>query len=73
MKKSSRDSSGTVNTDYARIRVDGRGGVYIPSEEIASLPEVKDMQQRAASIVGQYRGTVVQVRSAAGTLHRKGK
>ncbi|ENQ8687365.1 TPA: hypothetical protein MM109_004746 [Klebsiella pneumoniae] len=39
--------------DYARIRVGSRGGAYIPSEEIANLPEVKDMQQRAAAIVGR--------------------
>lgn len=44
-----------ANNDHARIRVDAKGGAYIPSEEIASLPEVKAMQQRAASIVGQYR------------------
>ena len=40
-------------TDYARIRVGSRGGAYIPSEEIANLPEVRDMQQRAAAIVGR--------------------
>lgn len=40
-------------TDYARIRVGSRGGAYIPSQEIANLPEVKDMQQRAAAIVGR--------------------
>ncbi|MFJ5378169.1 hypothetical protein ACIPSX_12565 [Pectobacterium sp. CHL-2024] len=37
----------------ARIRVGSRGGAYIPSDEIAKLPEVKDMQQRAAAIVEQ--------------------
>ncbi|TNL05406.1 hypothetical protein CYD30_22420 [Kosakonia cowanii] len=38
---------------FARIRVSSRGGAYIPSEEIANLPEVRDMQQRAAMIVGR--------------------
>lgn len=37
----------------AHIRVGDRGGAYIPSEEIASLPEVKIMQARAAAIVGR--------------------
>lgn len=40
-------------TPFAHIRVGSRGGAYIPSEEIASLPEVRDMQQRAAMIVGR--------------------
>ncbi|HHS9838810.1 TPA: hypothetical protein ACTW3Y_004881 [Klebsiella pneumoniae] len=47
-------------TDYARIRVGSRGGAYIPSEEIANLPEVKDMQQRAAAIVGRVRVQIAQ-------------
>lgn len=38
---------------HAHIRVGDRGGAYIPSEEIASLPEVKMMQARAAAIVGR--------------------
>lgn len=44
---------GVVQKGYARIRVGDRGGAYIPSEEIASLPEVQDMQKRAAAIVGR--------------------
>ncbi|HEJ7014420.1 TPA: hypothetical protein ACKPXW_000252 [Serratia marcescens] len=42
-----------VQKGYARIRVGDRGGAYIPSEEIAMLPEVQDMQKRAAAIVGR--------------------
>ncbi|QMI05853.1 hypothetical protein [Citrobacter sp. RHB25-C09] len=49
--------------DYARIRVGSRGGAYIPSEEIANLPEVRDMQQRAAAIVG--RTVKVQIQQKA--------
>jgi len=37
----------------AHIRVGDRGGAYIPSGEIASLPEVKLMQAKAAAIVGR--------------------
>ncbi|HFN3712022.1 TPA: hypothetical protein ACHFPX_001738 [Enterobacter hormaechei] len=44
---------GVVQKGYARIRVGNRGGAYIPSEEIATLPEVQDMQKRAAAIVGR--------------------
>ncbi|EMH7332140.1 TPA: hypothetical protein ACXJEO_000007 [Serratia marcescens] len=44
---------GIVEKGYARIRVGDRGGAYIPSEEIAMLPEVQDMQKRAAAIVGR--------------------
>lgn len=44
---------GEVQKGYARIRVGDRGGAYIPSEEIAALPEVQDMQKRAAAIVGR--------------------
>ncbi|BCT19834.1 hypothetical protein UXP62_14710 [Enterobacter roggenkampii] len=44
---------GVVQKGYARIRVNDRGGAYIPSEEIATLPEVQDMQKRAAAIVGR--------------------
>ncbi|WP_393950399.1 hypothetical protein [Kluyvera intermedia] len=44
---------GVVQKGYARIRVGDRGGAYIPSEEIATLPEVQDMQKRAAAIVGR--------------------
>ncbi|HBU9456398.1 TPA: hypothetical protein MDH73_001245 [Klebsiella pneumoniae] len=44
---------GEVQKGYARIRVGDRGGAYIPSEEIATLPEVQDMQKRAAAIVGR--------------------
>lgn len=44
---------GVVQKGYARIRVGDRGGAYIPSEEIAMLPEVQDMQKRAAAIVGR--------------------
>lgn len=49
--------------DSARIRVGSRGGAYIPSEEIANLPEVRDMQQRAAAIVG--RSVKVQIQQKA--------
>ena len=35
----------------AKIRVSGRGACYIPSSEIAQLPEVKEMQKMAAQIV----------------------
>lgn len=35
----------------AKIRVEGRGACYIPSNEIAQLPEVKEMQHLAAIIV----------------------
>lgn len=45
----------TGNIEVAKIRVGARGGAYIPSEEIASLPEVKQMQQRAAQIVSRNR------------------
>lgn len=44
---------GVVQKGYARIRVGDRGGAYIPSEEIATLPEVQDMQKRAAAIVSR--------------------
>ncbi|EOZ5358188.1 hypothetical protein [Enterobacter quasiroggenkampii] len=44
---------GVMQKGYARIRVGDRGGAYIPSEEIATLPEVQDMQKRAAAIVGR--------------------
>ncbi|HGA3039282.1 TPA: hypothetical protein ACIR5X_000776 [Serratia marcescens] len=42
-----------VENGYARIRVGDRGGAYIPSEEIAMLPEVQEMQKRAAAIVSR--------------------
>ncbi|AEF47172.1 hypothetical protein SerAS12_4074 [Serratia sp. AS12] len=35
----------------AQMRIVGRGAAYIPSEEIAQLPEVKEMQRWAAMIV----------------------
>lgn len=39
------------NTVKARVRVGGRGEVFIPSEEIAVLPEVLEMQRKALAIV----------------------
>lgn len=42
----------------ARIRVTGRGSCHIPSHEIARRPEVKEMQQLAARIVGgKHKGS----------------
>ncbi|WP_213992552.1 hypothetical protein [Sodalis sp. dw_96] len=40
------------------MRVVGQGGAYIPSEEIAQLPEVKDMQRMAAEIVKKDLATL---------------
>jgi hypothetical protein len=37
----------------ARVRVGGRGEVFIPSEEIATLPEVQEMQRKALAIVNR--------------------
>lgn len=42
----------------AKIRVSGRGACYIPSCEIAELPEVKEMQKLAAKIVGARDGKI---------------
>lgn len=53
MANNKNDLIGVVQKGYARIRVGNRGGAYIPSEEIATLPEVQDMQKRAAAIVGR--------------------
>lgn len=73
MKKDNKNSYGLVQKDNARIRVDARGSAYIPSQEIASLPEVKAMQQRAASIVGQYQKNLSSIRASSGTIPRKEK
>lgn len=73
MKKDNKNSYGLVQKDNARIRVDARGSAYIPSQEIASLPEVKAMQQRAASIVGQYQKNLSSIRASSGAISRKEK
>lgn len=39
------------NPVLARVRVGGRGEVFIPSEELAVLPEVQEMQRKAIAIV----------------------
>ncbi|MFS1564235.1 MAG: hypothetical protein ACL7AX_12600 [Candidatus Arsenophonus phytopathogenicus] len=39
----------------AFVRVDKSGAAYIPSNEIAALPEVKEMQKMASLIVKQKR------------------
>ncbi|EPI5311181.1 hypothetical protein ACK6SN_04190 [Proteus mirabilis] len=38
----------------AYVRVSKRGSVHIPSDELAELPEVKEMQRMARSIVNSY-------------------
>ena len=53
-KASSRDDERQV----AQMRIVGRGAAYIPSEEIAQLPEVKEMQRMAAMIVNSKAATV---------------
>lgn len=45
------------NAVSARVRVGGRGEVFIPSQEIASLPEVQEMQRRAQEIVNKATST----------------
>ncbi|AWO80675.1 MULTISPECIES: hypothetical protein [Serratia] len=44
-------SSKNDERQVAQMRIVGRGAAYIPSEEIAQLPEVKEMQRMAAMIV----------------------
>ncbi|WGL97335.1 hypothetical protein QE177_08880 [Arsenophonus sp. aPb] len=39
----------------AFVRVDKSGAAYIPSNEIAALPEVKEMQKMANLIVNQKK------------------
>lgn len=39
----------------AFVRVDKSGAAYIPSNEIAALPEVKEMQKIASLIVKQKK------------------
>lgn len=39
----------------AFVRVDKSGAAYIPSNEIAALPEVKEMQKMASLIVKQKK------------------
>lgn len=41
----------------AKVRVGDRGGVFIPSSEIASLPEVQRMQELASVIVSRNAST----------------
>ncbi|MEN4667776.1 hypothetical protein ABEG72_16165 [Pantoea agglomerans] len=41
------------NTATAKVRVGGRGEVFIPSQEIAGLPEVQEMQRKAFAIVNK--------------------
>lgn len=42
----------------ASAQVDKRGGVYISSQQISELPEVKEMRRLAAAIVQQDLATV---------------
>lgn len=42
-------------SNTARIRVVIGKGAFIPSEEIRRLPEVIEMQKRAADIVAKYK------------------
>ncbi|MCW2475225.1 MULTISPECIES: hypothetical protein [unclassified Symbiopectobacterium] len=42
----------------ASAQVDKRGGVYISSQQISELPEVKEMRRLAATIVKQDLATV---------------
>lgn len=39
----------------AYVRVSKKGSVHIPSDELAELPEVKEMQRMARSIVSDNR------------------
>jgi len=51
-------TSGRVEPNIAQMRVVGRGAAYIPSEEIAQLPEVKEMQRMAAMIVNSKASSI---------------
>ncbi|KFB89631.1 hypothetical protein CR62_16740 [Serratia grimesii] len=50
--------SSNADRQVAQMRVVGRGAAYIPSEEIAQLPEVKEMQRMAAMIVNSKAANV---------------
>ncbi|EMP7138362.1 hypothetical protein [Serratia marcescens] len=50
-------SSRNDERQVAQMRIVGRGAAYIPSEEIAQLPEVKEMQRMAAMIVNSKAAT----------------
>ncbi|AVD64569.1 hypothetical protein ACJ8LH_13060 [Serratia sp. CY49633] len=50
-------SSSSDGNQVAQMRIVGRGAAYIPSEEIAQLPEVKEMQRMAAMIVNSKAAT----------------
>ena len=43
----------------ASAQVNKRGGVYISSQQISELPEVKEMRRLAAAIVKQDLATVM--------------
>jgi|GEM_PF-6838312 hypothetical protein len=44
------------------MRVTKGGGAYIPIEEIAQLPEVKEMQRQASEIINKYHNDDIEQR-----------
>lgn len=61
-RNKTRDNAPSPQTKRADVsssaQVDKRGGVYISSQQISDLPEVKEMRRLAAAIVKQDLATI---------------